>query len=447
MHTILIKDAIIVSDGIEENANILIENRIIRKISTDIISEENVDTIIDAKGLTIIPGIIDDQVHFREPGLTHKGDIFSESRAAAAGGITSFMEMPNTTPSTVNVKLLQQKLDIAESNSVINYSFFIGATNDNIEDIKNIDPNYIAGVKMFLGSSTGNLLVDNNTSISEILTASPIIVAAHCEDDETINRNLDTFKQKFGEDIPIMHHPDIRSEDACYKSSSNAVRIAKETGGHLHIFHITTEKELSLLSSKKIGDKNITAEVCVHHLWFNDKDYEKFGTKIKWNPAIKKESDRLALIQALKDGKIDVVATDHAPHTEEEKNNIYTKAPSGGPLVQHSLLVMLELAYQKYFTIKDVVKWMCHNPASLYSIENRGFIKEGYYADLVLIDTTSKTKVTKDSLLYKCGWSPFEGTEFHNKIHSTIVNGSHVYKNGKIIENKVAMELKFNRKH
>lgn len=443
--TTLIQNATVINKGISTKADVLIEDRIIKKISLSIEKTDKIDTYINAEGLLLIPGVIDDQVHFREPGLIHKADIRSESRACAAGGITSFMEMPNTNPSTTNIDLLNDKLNVAKSNSLVNYSFFLGATNDNINEIKNLNSNEIAGVKMFLGSSTGNLLVDKKSAIEEILKNSPIIVAAHCEDDEIINKNMAKYKEKYGDDIPIKHHPDIRSEEACYKSSSEAVEIAKQTNGKLHIFHLSTEKELELLSDKPIKEKNITAEVCVHHLWFNNTDYDKFGTKIKWNPAVKKESDRLALIEALKSGKIDVVATDHAPHTEQEKDNIYTKAPSGGPLVQHSLLAMLELANQEYFSREDVIKWMCHNPAELFQIENRGFIKEGYCADLVLIDTNEKTKVTKDSLHYKCGWSPFEGTTFNNKIVATFVNGNKVYENGKIIDVKAGEKLKFNR--
>ena len=441
----LIKNATVINEGISKVCDVLIENEKILKVEKAGDIKTKVDITIDADGLWLLPGIIDDQVHFREPGMTHKGDIYSESRAAAAGGVTSFMEMPNTNPSTTSIELINQKNEIAAKNSLVNYSFFLGATNDNIDEIKNIDTNEIAGVKMFLGSSTGNLLVDNNLSIKNILANSPVIVAAHCEDDTIINENFAEYKSKFGDNIPIKYHAAIRSENACYTSSSNAVRIAKETGGRLHVFHLSTEKELSLFSNKPLAEKKITAEVCVHHLWFNDTDYEKYGTKIKWNPAIKKESDRLALIQALKDGKIDIVATDHAPHTIEEKDNIYTNAPSGGPMVQHSLLVMLELAKQNYFLAVDVVKWMCHNPAELYKIGLRGYIRENYFADLVLVNPNTETLVKKENLLYKCGWSPLEGTKFSNKIHTTFVNGKIVFDNGKIIENEAGKKLKFNR--
>jgi dihydroorotase len=441
----LIKNAILFNEGIRRKADVLIKNNQIYKISDAGSIVQDADKVIDAEGLWLLPGVIDDQVHFREPGMTHKANIHSESRAAAAGGVTSFMEMPNTNPSTTNFELIKQKFEIAAKNSIVNYSFFLGATNDNIEIIKQVDPTEIAGIKMFLGSSTGNLLVNDQESIEKILANSPIIVAAHCEDDAIINKKLQDLKNKYGDDIPIEFHPQIRSEEACYSSSSKAVEIAKKTGGHLHIFHLSTEKEITLLTTLPIEQKKITAEVCVHHLWFNDSDYTKYGTKIKWNPAIKKETDRLALIQALKDGKIDVVATDHAPHTIPEKNNIYTKAPSGGPMVQHSLLVMLELALKGYFQVEDVVKWMCHNPAKLFKINRRGFIQENYFADLVLINPNSGTLVNKDNLFYKCGWSPLEGTKFGNKIQTTFVNGKMIYNNGKIIDIIAGEKLKFNR--
>jgi dihydroorotase len=443
----LIKNAIIINEGKKYKSELLIRDSKIVKIGENI-SESDfgvIDKIIDAEGLWLLPGIIDDQVHFREPGLTYKADIYSESRAAAAGGVTSYMEMPNTNPPTVNKELLNEKFEIAAENSIVNYSFFLGATNENIEEIKNVYKQNVAGIKMFLGSSTGNLLVDNPDVIREILSESPIIVAAHCEDDNIIKKNLERYKRIYGENIPVKHHLEIRSEEACYSSSSKAVEIANKTGGRLHIFHISTEKELELLSDKPLKNKNITAEVCVHHLWFNDEDYEKLGTKIKWNPAIKKESDRLALIKALKEGKIDIVATDHAPHTLEEKNSAYISAPSGAPLVQHSLLAMIELSKQGYFSVEDIVKWMSHNPAKLYDIDFRGFIREGYYADLVIVDPNAETKVDKNSLFYKCGWSPLEGTTFHSKIKTTFVNGKIVYDNGEIIEENVAMKLNFKR--
>jgi dihydroorotase len=443
--SILIKNALLVNDGIQSIKSVLIEGKYIAGIfdETDILPVA--DSVIDANGLWLMPGIIDDQVHFREPGLTHKADIYSESRAAAAGGVTSFMDMPNTNPSATTTALLNQKFDIAAKSSLINYSFLLGATNDNIDEIRSLDKSGVAGVKMFLGSSTGNLLVDKKEVIENILSISPVIAAAHCEDDFIISENLAKFKTIYGDDIPARCHPEIRSEQACFSSSSEAVAIAKKTGGKLHVFHLSTEKELSLFTNQALKEKRITAEVCVHHLWFNDTYYDKLGNKLKWNPAVKKESDRLALIQALKDGKVDIVATDHAPHTEEEKSQVYTKAPSGGPMIQHSLLVMLELASQGYFKPEDVVKWMCHNPAELFEIDSRGFVREGFYADLVLVDPYLKTNVTKDSLLYKCKWSPLEGTVFSCSVNRTFVNGEIVYENGRIIDTDAAEKLKFNR--
>lgn len=441
--TTLIKNALLVNENQSFYGSVLIENNKIKSIITNGNNLPKADTIIDATGLLLLPGVIDDQVHFREPGLTNKADIASESSAAAAGGVTSFIEMPNTNPSTTTNDLLKEKLKIAEANSIVNYSFMLGATNDNIEEIKNIDKSEVAGVKMFLGSSTGNLLVDNNQAIEDILSSTSKVVAAHCEDDEIIKQNLEIFKQKYGDNIPTEAHPLIRSAEACYKSSSNAVRIAEKTGGRLHVFHLSTAKEIELLSDKPLSEKKITGEVCVHHLWFNDSHYKKLGNLIKWNPAVKSETDRLALIKGLKDGKIDIVATDHAPHLIEEKNQPYSKAPSGAPMVQHSLIVMLELAAKNYFSVSDVVKWMCHNPAELFGIANRGFIREGYYADLVLVDPSKPTTVEKNNLFYKCKWSPLEGETFKNSVHTTFVNGKIVYENGKIIANKAAMKLKF----
>jgi len=441
----LIKNALLINESEKNKKSVLIEDKIIKEIYDISAVLPEADLIINAEGLWLLPGVIDDQVHFREPGNIYKGDIFSESRAAAAGGVTSFMELPNTNPTTTTNSLLIDKFVIAESNSTVNYSFYFGATNENINEIIALDKLKVAGVKMFLGSSTGNLLVDNKKSIEDILKRSPILIAAHCEDDGIINNNLALFKQKYNDNIPVKYHPEIRSEGACYKSSSEVIKMAEKTEAHLHIFHISTGKETELLSNKPLREKKITAEVCVHHLWFNESDYERLGTKIKWNPAIKKESDRQALIKALKDGKIDVVATDHAPHSIEEKSRPYTKAPSGAPMVQHSLIVMLELALQGYFTNEDVVKWMCHNPAELFKVEKRGYVRKNYYADLVLVDPNKKTKVLKENLLYKCGWSPLEGEEFNTSVHSTFVNGEIVYKDGVIIEIKAAMPLRFVR--
>ena len=442
----LVKNAIVVNEGRSEKLNIVIDNDRFAQITISEPSECEYDNVIDAEGLYLLPGIIDDQVHFRQPGTTHKADIHSESRAAVAGGVTSYMEMPNTNPPTTNAELLKQKFDIANEDSMANYSFFIGATEENSDEIAKIDTTEIAGVKLFLGSSTGNLLVKDKNAIEKIMQVSPTLIAAHCEDDGIIADNLKQMREIYGDDIPMEKHCEIRSAEACYKSSNEAVEMAKRTGAHLHIFHISTEKEISLLSDKPLEDKKITAEVCVHHLFFNSDDYKQLGARIKWNPAVKYESDRLALIQALKDGKIDVVATDHAPHTWEEKCTPYTKCPSGAPMVQHSLQVMIELSQRGYFSIENIAKWMCHNPARLYRIDRRGFIREGYFADFVLVDLKANYTVTQDNILYKCKWSPLEGHTFNSKIIATFVNGKLVFDKGMILEeNKSSMKLKFNR--
>ena len=442
----LIKNAIVVNEGRCEQLDVVLNNEYIEDIFPSGHIEGQYDKTIDAQGLYLLPGIIDDQVHFRQPGATHKADIHSESRAAVAGGVTSYMEMPNTNPPTTNADLLNEKFNIAAENSMANYSFFIGATEENADDIAKIDTTEVAGVKLFLGSSTGNLLVKDKNAIEKIMQVSPTLIAAHCEDDGIIAENLSRMKDIYGDDIPMEKHCEIRNAEACYKSSSEAAEIAERTGAHLHIFHISTEKELALLSDKPLEDKKITAEVCVHHLFFNSNDYKRLGAQIKWNPSVKYESDRLALIQALKDGKIDVVATDHAPHAWEEKCAPYTKCPSGAPMVQHSLQVMIELAKRGYFGIEDIVKWMSHNPARLYKIDRRGYIRKGYFADLVLVDLNANYTITQDNILYKCKWSPLEGYTFNSKIVSTFVNGKTVFDNGKIIEgNKSSMKLKFNR--
>lgn len=442
----LIKNAIVVNEGRCEQLDVVLNNEYIEDIFPSGHIEGQYDKTIDAQGLYLLPGIIDDQVHFRQPGATHKADIHSESRAAVAGGVTSYMEMPNTNPPTTNADLLNEKFNIAAENSMANYSFFIGATEENADDIAKIDTTEVAGVKLFLGSSTGNLLVKDKNAIEKIMQVSPTLIAAHCEDDGIIAENLSRMKEIYGDDIPMEKHCEIRNDEACYKSSSEAAEIAERTGAHLHIFHISTEKELALLSDKPLEDKKITAEVCVHHLFFNSNDYKRLGARIKWNPSVKYESDRLALIQALKDGKIDVVATDHAPHAWEEKCAPYTKCPSGAPMVQHSLQVMIELAKRGYFGIENIVKWMSHNPARLYKIDRRGFIRKGYFADLVLVDLNANYTVTQDNILYKCKWSPLEGYTLNSKIVSTFVNGKTVFDNGKIIEdNKSSMKLKFNR--
>jgi len=442
----LIKNAIVVNEGRCEQLDVVLNNEYIEDFFPSGHIEGQYDKTIDAQGLYLLPGIIDDQVHFRQPGATHKADIHSESCAAVAGGVTSYMEMPNTNPPTTNADLLNEKFNIAAENSMANYSFFIGATEENADDIAKIDTTEVAGVKLFLGSSTGNLLVKDKNAIEKITQVSPTLIAAHCEDDGIIAENLSRMKEIYGDDIPMEKHCEIRNDEACYKSSSEAAEIAERTGAHLHIFHISTEKELALLSDKPLEDKKITAEVCVHHLFFNSNDYKRLGARIKWNPSVKYESDRLALIQALKDGKIDVVATDHAPHAWEEKCAPYTKCPSGAPMVQHSLQVMIELAKRGYFGIEDIVKWMSHNPARLYKIDRRGFIRKGYFADLVLVDLNANYTITQDNILYKCKWSPLEGYTLNSKIVSTFVNGKNVFDNGKIIEgNKSSMKLKFNR--
>lgn len=446
MKKILIKNAKIVNEGIVKDGEVYIEDDIIKEVA-DIISVKSHDVqVIDAEGQYLLPGVIDDQVHFREPGLTHKDDIASGSRAAVAGGITSFIEMPNTNPQTTTIELLEEKFATAKESSVANYSFMFGGTNDNLEEIKKINPKNTAALKLFLGSSTGNMLVDDEKTLEEIFKHSPVLIAVHCEDEQTIKDNLAKHKEEFGDDIPMVYHPKIRSEEACYLSSSKAVKLAKKTGARLHVFHLSTAKELSLFDGKKpLKDKKITAEVCIHHLWFNNSDYEQKGTRIKWNPAVKTEKDQKALFKALLEDKLDVIATDHAPHTKEEKDQVYTKAPSGGPLVQHALPAMLEFYHQDKITLPKIVEKMCHNPAILFQIEKRGYIKEGYKADLVLVDLNAPWTVQKDNILYKCGWSPFEKTTFKSRITHTFVNGKLVYKNFKVLEVKNAERLMFDR--
>ena len=404
------------------------------------------DQIINASGKYLLPGIIDDQVHFREPGLTWKGDIESESRAAIAGGITSFMEQPNTVPNAVTQELLEEKYQIAAEKSFANYSFLMGGTNDNLEEVLKTNPRNVAGIKLFLGSSTGNMLVDNPETLERIFSSTKMLIAVHCEDEATIRKNTESFKEQYGEEIPVTAHHLIRSEEACYISSSKAVELAKKTGARLHIYHISTAKETELFRNDiPLKDKKITAEVCVHHLTFTNEDYETKGTLIKWNPAIKTQKDKDELWKALLDDRIDVIATDHAPHTLEEKSKNYLEAPSGAPLVQHALNVMLENHQNNKISLEKVVEKMCHNPAILFQIEKRGFIKEGFKADLVLVDLNEKYTVAKENILYKCGWSPFEGTEFHSKITHTFVNGFLAFENGKVSEEKYGERLLFDR--
>ena len=443
---ILIKDALIINEGKKQQASVLISGQYIKQIYiTKPVNLPIELKIIDAKGKWLIPGIIDDQVHFREPGLTHKGDLRSESIAAVAGGVTSFMDMPNVKPQTTTQVELQKKFDLAAEKSLANYSFYLGATNDNIEEIIKTDPSKVCGIKVFMGSSTGNMLVDKPEVLAEIFKKAPTLIATHCEDEATIIKNTQKYKEEFGEDIPISFHPKIRSEEACFLSSSYAVSLAKKYNTRLHILHLSTAKELALFENIPIEEKKITAEVCVHHLWFSDEDYQEKGTYIKWNPAIKKRSDREALLQAVKDDKLDVIATDHAPHLSSEKENTYFKAASGGPMVQHSLVSMLELAKQGKITVEKVVEKMCHAPAKLFKIEKRGFIKEGYFADLVLVDPQKKWTVNKDNILYKCAWSPMEGINFNHKVTHTFVNGHLVFENGKINTTFGGQALRFKK--
>lgn len=443
---LLIKNIIIVNEGTQQPGSLLIDHGKIAKILSP--QEENTITVkqvIDGKGKYLFPGIIDEHVHFREPGLTQKADIYTESKAAIAGGVTSYMEMPNTIPQTINQQLLADKFDLAAQKSLANFSFYIGATNENLREIKKINPTEVCGVKVFMGSSTGNMLVDDK-ALTGIFAESPLLIATHCEDDTTIKNNILKFKKEFGENVPIHYHPKIRSEEACYKSSSLAVELAQKYNSRLHILHLSTAKELDLLDqSIPSKNKKITSEVCVHHLWFSDLDYPKHGTRIKWNPAIKTLKDRDALLEGLKNNKIDVVATDHAPHTLEEKEHSYFKAASGGPLVQHSLVAMLELYHQKKITLEEIVNKMCHTPADIFQIDKRGYIREGYWADLVLVDLQNPWTVHKNNILYKCKWSPFEGQRFNSKITHTIVNGNIVFNQGQFNEEIKGIRLKFNR--
>ena len=442
---ILIKNVQIVNENQIIESDLLIENDLISKIGKNI-AEENVDQIIDAAGKYLFPGIIDDQVHFREPGLTWKGDIESESRAAVAGGITSFMEQPNTVPNAVTQELLEEKYKIAAEKSFANYSFMMGGTNDNLAEILKTNPRNVAGIKLFLGSSTGNMLVDNPETLEKIFSSTKMLIAVHCEDEATIRKNTEIAKEKYGEDIPVTEHHLIRSEEACYISSSKAVELAKKTGARLHLFHISTAKETELFRNDiPLKDKKITAEVCVHHLTFTNDDYNTKGNFIKWNPAVKTQKDKEGLWKALLDDRIDIIATDHAPHTLDEKSQNYLQAPSGGPLVQHSLNVMLENFKNGKISLEKIVEKMCHNPAILFEIEKRGFIKEGYKADLVLVDLNDSYTVSKENLLYKCGWSPLEGTKFHSKITHTFVNGFLAFENGKVSDEKHGERLLFDR--
>ncbi|WP_396633144.1 dihydroorotase [Maribacter sp. R86514] len=444
MGKILLKNGIIVNEGVAQESDILIIDDLISKIGKDISDAEA--EVIDVSGKHILPGVIDDQVHFREPGLTHKGTIATESRAALAGGITTFMEQPNTTPQTTTIEKLEEKFATAANTAFANYSFLFGGTNDNLEELKKLDKNACSGIKLFLGSSTGNMLVDDEKVIEKIFSNTEMVISAHCEDETTIRENMVKYKAQYGDDIPVEMHPIIRSEEACYLSSSRAIALAKKTGARLHVFHLSTGKETDLFRNDiPLEQKKITAEVCIHHLWFSDADYANKGTFIKWNPAVKTAKDRDMLWSALLDDRIDVIATDHAPHVLEEKNNVYTKAPSGGPLVQHALNAMLEKVKEGKISLEKMVQKMCHNPAILFQIEKRGYIREGYYADLVVADLNNSWTVTKENIAYKCKWSPFEDTTFSSKVIHTFVNGHLGYSNGVFSENRNAKRLTFNR--
>ena len=444
MKPIIIKNALVVNENKITASDILIKNGIIEKISSTI-TETNA-TIIDAEGLYILPGCIDDQVHFREPGLTHKGNIYSESKAAVAGGITSFMDMPNTIPNTLTQELLEEKYQIAARSSLANYSFYMGASNDNLHEVLQTNPKSVCGIKIFMGSSTGNMLVNDDRTLRQLFNHAPLLIATHCEDENTIQKNINYFKIKYGDSLSAVHHPLIRNEEACYLSSSYAIALAHEYKTRLHVLHISTEKELELFdNSIPISEKRITAEACVHHLYFSDNDYHERGNWIKWNPAIKTEKDRKALLQGIIDNKIDVIATDHAPHTIIEKEQTYLKAPSGGPLVQHALPALLELYHQDEISLETIVEKTSHNVATCFQLEKRGFIREGYWADLVLVNLTSPWRVKKSNVLYHCGWSPFEGHNFHSQITHTFVSGNLVYEKGTFNESSKGKRLSFDR--
>jgi len=444
MSTILIKAATIVNEHKQYVADVLIKDGLIDRI--DPVIDAQADEIINAEGLHLLPGCIDDQVHFREPGLTYKADIYSESRAAVAGGITSFMEMPNTVPNTLTQELLEDKYQIASRNSLANYSFFMGASNNNLDEVLRTDISKVCGIKVFMGSSTGNMLVDDPHTLEKLFAQSPMLIATHCEDEATIKSNLAHYKQLLGENIPVRMHPKIRSAEACYLSSSMAIELAKKHNTRLHILHISTERETHLFdNTTPLKDKRITAEACIHHLWFTDADYETKGNYIKWNPAVKTEADRDGILRAVLDGRIDVIATDHAPHTIEEKEQPYLQAPSGGPLVQHALPAMLELYHHGKISLEQIAEKMAHNVATLFQIEKRGFIREGYWADLVLVDLNKPWNVNKSNILYKCNWSPFEGNTFRSQVAYTLVSGNLAYANGSFIEGKTGKRLTFNR--
>lgn len=446
MSCFLIRNAKIVNEGVVFEGDILIENEFIKEIAPQISPKSSDCVIIDAEGSYVMPGAIDDQVHFREPGLTHKGTIETESKAAIAGGITSFIEQPNTVPNAVTQELLEDKYQIASKTSYANYSFMMGGTNDNLEEVLKTNPRNVAGIKLFLGSSTGNMLVDNPEVLEKIFSSTKMLIAVHCEDEATIKANTQKYKEEYGDDIPMKYHHLIRSTEACYLSSSKAIELAKKTGARLHVFHLSTAKEMDLFTNKiPLEQKQITAEVCIHHLWFTDADYDAKGSLIKWNPAVKTQADKDALWKALLDDRIDVIATDHAPHTLEEKCNPYLTCPSGGPLVQHAVVAMFEAHHQGKISVEKIVEKMCHNPAKIFKIEKRGFIKEGYYADIAIVNAYLPWNVKKENIIAKCGWSPFEGYNFKSRVTHTFVNGKLVYHNGKVKESKVGQRLLFER--
>lgn len=444
MSTLLIKNATLINEDESFVSDVLIEGDIITQIDRDI--SHDTARVIEAEGLLLIPGAIDDQVHFREPGLTYKGEIYTEAKAAVAGGVTSFMEMPNTNPQTVTLAELEKKYERARACSLANYSFYMGGTNLNLEETLKVDYRDVCGLKLFMGSSTGDMLVDNEKTLEGFFSKANTLIATHCEYDPMIKETQARIVEEYGEDLPAYFHPVIRSEEACYRSSSFAVNLAKKYDTRLHILHISTAKELDLFTNQiPLKKKRITAEACIHHLWFNEDDYNKKGNFIKWNPSVKTEYDRAHIFEAVLDGRIDVIATDHAPHTLEEKQLPYLKAPSGGPLVQHSVLAMLEFYKQGRISLEKIVRMMAHNVADIFQVEKRGYIREGYFADLVLVDLNKPTPVTKESLLYKCGWSPFEGTTFSSSIHKTIVSGHLVYDNGSFDESMTGQRLRFKR--
>lgn len=442
----LIKGAKVINEGTISENDILIKDTRIERIDSAINVIGNIQEI-NADGLFLLPGVIDDQVHFREPGLTHKGNIFSESRAAVAGGVTSYMEMPNVNPQTVTQELLEAKYQIGENNSLANYSFYMGSTNVNLDEVLKTDPKSVCGIKIFMGSSTGDMLVDDPDTLENIFRNAPILIATHCEDEETVRKNLAIYQELYGDDIPMKFHPVIRNEEACYLSSSKAVELAKKNDTRLHILHISTGKESGLFSNNEpLGTKKITSEACIHHLWFTDSDYEEKGTYIKWNPAVKTVDDRDQIWKALLDDRIDVIATDHAPHTLEEKQNLYTKAPSGGPLIQHTLNAMLDFYHQGKISLERIVEKMCHAPAKCFDVAERGYIREGFFADLVLVDLDRPWTVKPENILAHCGWSPFQDHTFKSSVISTFVSGHRAYNDGALDDSTLGQRLSFDRK-